>query len=384
MKKNIMFIIGNLKSGGAEKVINNLCNNLKDKYNITLVLRENINNDYHPDVNVIVIPELYVGGKMIIGIKKLKKIKKDLKIDTSVSFLIKYNVFNGLSRNKEKIIFSIRNLVSSQKHIHSRKMLFMYKLLVRKADLIVNVSQAAKNDNVKNYKCESKNIVIPNFCDCNYIEEAMKDDLLEKHKEIFKGKVIICPGRYSDQKGQWHLIRAFNEVIKYDKEAKLVLLGRGPLKDYYESLVKEYGLEENVYILDFVNNIYKYMAHSNILVLNSFFEGMPNVILEALACSLPVIATDSPGGTREILAPEKNGEYVKDISLEKYGVLMPICNGIKYNANQPLTNEEKKIAEAIILLMKNKELYLKYKQAAKERIKDYEKDKILKMWERVL
>jgi len=68
MKKNILFLIGNMTSGGAEKVIYNLCNNLKDKYNITLVVRTLENADYIPDVNIIEIPEIRISRVMFQGI----------------------------------------------------------------------------------------------------------------------------------------------------------------------------------------------------------------------------------------------------------------------------------------------------------------------------
>ena len=83
MKKNILFIIGDLRTGGAERVVNNLCENLKDKYNITLVLRDATKRDYNPQVNIVEISELVYCKKGLIGIYKLRKLKKELKIERS-------------------------------------------------------------------------------------------------------------------------------------------------------------------------------------------------------------------------------------------------------------------------------------------------------------
>ena len=250
MKKNIMFIIGQMKTGGAERVIYNLCNNLKDKYNITLVVRTIKNADYIPDVNIVEIKELNNTRYMLIGLLKLRQLKKKLKIDTSISFLIKNNVYNYLSRYKDKVIISVRNCMTEIDYEKNKKMVFLYKRIVKKVDLVVNVSEAAKDDQIKNFKSiPNKNIVIPNFCEIDLINDEKKEKLPKEHSKLFKGNVIISSGRYSFQKGQWHLIRAFKKVVEYDSNAKLILTGRGVLKDYYQELVSELNLENNVYIL---------------------------------------------------------------------------------------------------------------------------------------
>ena len=384
MKKNIMFLIGHMKSGGAERVIYNLCNELKNDYNIYLVVIDMIDADYCPDVNILEIKQLG-NKKKLIGLHKLRKLKKELKIDVCISFLLKYNIYNYLSKCKEKVIISIRNIETLNSR-YSKMLQFLYKRIIGRVDLVVNVSSSVMNDSIKNYHAKSKNnIVIPNFCENKLIDKEKKKTLPKKHQELFKEDVIICCGRYHFQKGQWHLIRAFKEVVKKNKKAKLVLFGRGTYKEYYERLVKDLKLDNSVFIMDFTDKIYRYMYNSKIFILNSFFEGMPNVVIEAMACGLPVIATDAPGGSKEIIAPKKELEkYTKKISLEKYGILIPTCDGNKYEAKDPLTYEEKQIAKSINLLLKDKELYQKYKKASQERVKDFYKEKIINMWRDIL
>jgi len=80
------------------------------------------------------------------------------------------------------------------------------------------------------------------------------------------------------------------------------------------SLVKELGLEQDVRLPGFISNPYPYMANASLFVLSSRWEGLPTVLVEALYCGAPLIATDCPSGPREIL---KNGQY---------GQLVPVDN----------------------------------------------------------
>lgn len=386
MKKNVMFIIGQMRSGGAERVVCNLCNNLKDEYNITLVVRTIENADYIPDVNIVEIDELNGGKISLKGIKKLKALKKELKIDTAISFLIKYNVYNFLSRGTEKVIFSVRNVLSSQVNKPSFMNNLIYRYALKKVNLVVNVSEDVKTDTVKHYHSpDEKNIVIPNFCEVDKIDKAKKAKLPKEYKNLFKGNVVFSAGRFSSQKAQWHTIRAFKEVVKYDKSAKLILAGRGDLKEYYERLIKDLNLEKNVFLMEFNTDIFPFMYNSKIFVLNSFYEGMPNVILEAMACDLPVIATDAPGGSKEIIDPKNiNEKRVEKVTLGKYGVLIPAGDRVMHEANDPLTKEEEYLKDAIIMLFKDEKKYQKYKLASSKRVNDFTKEKIIKKWKSII
>lgn len=386
MKKNIMFIIGQMKTGGAERVIYNLCNSLNKQYNITLVVRNIKDADYIPNVNIVEIKELNDNRKLIIGLFKLRKLKRELKIDTSISFLLKYNIYNYLTKYKDKVIISVRNYITANESIHSKKNLFLYKHIIKKVDVVVNVSEAVMYDQIHNFKSDpKKNIVIPNFCEVDMINEAKVESLPKEHEQLFEGDVIISSGRYTFQKGQWHIIRAFKKVVEKDKQAKLILTSRGPLKEYYLKLVQELHLENHVFILDFVDNVYRYMHHAKIYILNSFYEGMPNVLLEAMACDLPIIATDAPGGSKEIVAPERDvNTYVDSLTLASSGILLPTCDTIMYNGLEPLTKEEENIADAILMLLQDKKLYNKYKKASQKRVNDFKKEKIITKWKEIL
>ncbi|MEC4813037.1 MAG: glycosyltransferase [Scytonema sp. PMC 1069.18] len=117
--------------------------------------------------------------------------------------------------------------------------------------------------------------------------------------------VILGVGRLHSQKDFPTLIRAFAKVRQV-RPARLVILGNGPEQKHLETLVHKLGLEQEVAFLGFVQNPYAYMAKASVFVLSSAWEGLGNVLVEALAVETPVVSTDCESGPSEILA---NGKY---------------------------------------------------------------------------
>lgn len=111
------------------------------------------------------------------------------------------------------------------------------------------------------------------------------------------------------QKNYTTLIKAF-ALVKKEVDARLVILGDGEERKKLELLVNELGINDSVSMPGFVDNPYAYMSRADVFVLPSLWEGFPNVLVEAMACNTPVIATDCPGGSAEILDNGKWGVLV--------------------------------------------------------------------------
>ena len=140
-----------------------------------------------------------------------------------------------------------------------------------------------------------------------------------------------------------------------------------------------------MYFLGFQKNPFKFISRSTIYVFPSLYEGFPNALVEAIACEIPVISSDCKSGPREILAPETNIDVeTKIIEYAKYGVLIPVCNGNYYKARDPLTNKEMILVKSIIDLYLSKKLLENYTHKTKERVKDFNKDKIILEYENIL
>jgi glycosyltransferase involved in cell wall biosynthesis len=121
--------------------------------------------------------------------------------------------------------------------------------------------------------------------------------------------VILAVGRLTEQKDFATLMRAF-AVVRATRESRLVILGEGRLRDNLEALATALGIRADVDLPGFVENPFQYMARAAVLVLSSQYEGLPGVLIQALACGCPVVSTDCPGGSREILADGKYGALV--------------------------------------------------------------------------
>jgi len=127
-----------------------------------------------------------------------------------------------------------------------------------------------------------------------------------------KNKNIISVGRLFEEKGYDRLIEAWAEVAPKHPDWKLNIYGNGELNNFLTSLIQEKGLAGSFIINDPVNNIIDKYAESSFYVMSSRFEGFGMVLIEAMACGLPVIAFNCPVGPANIINNDADGFLVKD------------------------------------------------------------------------
>jgi glycosyltransferase involved in cell wall biosynthesis len=141
--------------------------------------------------------------------------------------------------------------------------------------------------------------------------------------------VVLSVGRLVEAKDFPLLIHAFAK-LKDAKDARLMILGEGEMRSVLEKLASALGIRESVCMLGYVSNPYAYMGKARAFVLSSRREGLPTVLIEALACGLPVVSTDCPSGPREIL---ENG---------RWGTLTPVgdCQALSAAILEALESEK--------------------------------------------
>jgi len=176
------------------------------------------------------------------------------------------------------------------------------------ADAVVAVSQAVAEDLAATAELPRSAItVIPNWVTT---EIAAAADPAPDHPWFAVGApLVLGVGRLHWQKDFATLIRAF-ALLRQRRPARLVILGEGPEHGYLEQLAVASGVAADVHLAGFVANPFVWMARASVLAVTSLSEGFGNVIVEALACGLPVVGTDCPGGPREILDGGRFGALV--------------------------------------------------------------------------
>jgi glycosyltransferase involved in cell wall biosynthesis len=182
-----------------------------------------------------------------------------------------------------------------------RAMFALYRIVHYGFDRLICQSGDMRADLVNRFHVpDGKCVVIPNPVDIDDIREKCR--LGTQPPARIPGTVrLVAAGRLTHQKGFDLLLGALALIDR--PNVHLCVMGEGPCRGALLAQAETLGLSDRVAFLGYQSNPYPHMANADAFVLSSRFEGMPNVVLEALVCGTPVVATPAPGGVREILEP---------------------------------------------------------------------------------
>jgi len=400
--KKILIVIENLMiGGGAEKIASILGTHLNKKgYKVYYLTFYDFEPKYYFEGEYYSLNEkidnsiLSKFKKLFVRAKKISEFCKQKDVDVVISFMETANFPAILSKilfnNKSKIITTIHTNPEVYILKKNNPYIFFIKTLYPFSDLIITVSNEAKDILIKKYnlKINQKIKVLYNGYDISEYIEKSNEPLEEKYKKLFNNSfVFINVGRLMEPKGQWFLVRSFKKVVEKYPNAKLIILGEGKLKEKLQELINKLNLQNNVYLLGRQKNPYKFLKHSDCFVFSSLWEGFPNTIIEALSLNLPIISTDCKTGPREILCPELNiDDKVNYPYYGKYSILtkhFPKVFIWESLDKKPLIEEEKMLADLMIKMIEDEGLRKKYSNGL-ERAKDFDTEKIIKEWEKVI
>lgn len=216
-------------------------------------------------------------------------------------------------KTQTRIIVNVRNHIStSAKYGKSRWMRSMPRLIRRffpAADLIVAPSHGVAED-VREITGLSPDLfrVIVNPVYRPEIEQLADED--PGHPWLCEDvPVIIAAGKLKLQKDFRTLLLAFASIRK-NRRVRLIILGEGPLRTELTELAQELDISDDFQLPGHVKNPYAYFRRASVFVLSSAWEGLPNVLIEAMACGCPVVSTDCPSGPSEILDEGRVGRLV--------------------------------------------------------------------------
>lgn len=319
MSKKMAFLINSMSGGGAEKLVLTLLERLQtDGVSIELICLEK--NDVY-NVNESIKITYLTDWNNVSGTKKLIFLPflafrlfnyvKKYQIEIVQSHLFRANYVNLLSkllfRSNHNIQVVNHSVISRYKKegISGKINLFLIKKLYPLADKIISVSNAVQKDMQNLFAFKNDQKVIYNMFNISYIQKLANEEIDNFKFDITK-RYIVSVGRLIQLKRNKDLIYA---LPKLDNDVELIFIGEGEEKQNLNVISKKLGVLARTHFLGWVDNPYKYIKNSNILICTSQTESFGNVLVEAMACGIPVISTKC-GGPEEIILNEVDGYLV--------------------------------------------------------------------------
>ena len=341
-KQIICFYPGTIGGGGIARVFFNLIQTmLNDGIEVHLFLNNKSGNLYSqiPEGTKVFFGNGSVKNSLLPLLKYLHKYKPQALITAHAHVNIAAIVITKLALVPTKLVATIHTATSRDdkagKPLRKKLNTISSRLIYPLADEIIAVSDAVADDLAKYLKMKRSRIkTIYNPVVTQKLLRLSQEKAEHPYFEQDK-PVLISVGRLSEQKDFPNLINAF-AVVKKEIDAKLIILGEGEDRAALEKQIKDLKLENDIDLAGFVDNPYAFMAASRLFVSSSAWEGLPTVLIEAMAAGTNVVATDCPGGTAEIL---ENG---------KYGKLVPVADS-KALAKAIISSLNKPISQTKVL-----------------------------------
>ena len=365
--KKILFVSPNLAAGGAQRQLINIANGFhKRGYEVSVFLfydKGNLSNSLDKEIKIF----------SPFSIKVLERLRL---------FWVLYGTLRLLgvimtekpdllySRQWPKIPVAIIGKILRVKTVSVEGNNLEHTLLLRKRPLLFRIRRlcAQLSDKVvansSSLACEVKEVfsldsdvaVIYNGIDIEDIREKSKEE--QNHKWLGTETPLILAMGYlkDDQKGFSYLLEAL-EIVNRSRPARLVIIGNGK-KEKLEELSMKLSIRDKTDFFSTVPNPFPYVAKADIFACSSLYEGLSNVILEALALGKPVISTDHKHGADEIIENGKNG------------ILVPI-------------RDPQKMAQAILKVLEDAELRRSLEEEARKRSENFSREKMISGYEEV-
>lgn len=348
----ILFYINLIDFGGAERVVVNLANEFSKRGHEVIIVtsyckeREYELNDKVKRLSLEdkEIKQSFI-KKNLTRTSRLRRICKKERPDIVVSFMAQAN-FRAIMATrflKIKTLISVRN--DPDKEYPNGIYRFAAKILYPLASGCVFQTEDAKSWFPHLIQRKSKIILNP-----------VNDKF---YKVDYKGERenIVTVGSLSPRKNQQLLIKAFSLIAQEFPKDNLVIYGEGPEREKLVELTKSLNIEKRVFFMGESSEIHEKIKNAKVFVLSSNYEGLPNVVMEAMALGLPVISMDCPcGGPRMLIENEKSGILVD-------------------------TNDVEAMVEKMRIVLKNSSFAEYLGENGRRTAEGFNQEKIYKTWE---
>ena len=340
-KEQLIFLIPSLAGGGAERVASTLLPYLARHFDLTLALLEDRRSYPIPtDIRIAAFSGLLNSHtahviRIPYHILALARLIRRHRTKVVMSFIEQANIINIMASYITGHRAVISQRINPRQQYEGKGLLGKVisqtsARLYPKAARIIAVSNGIKEIILSDYNLDARRIkVIPNPVDIASMGKMSK----KEPSTALPGDYLLHVGRLNvNQKAHDILLNAFKKLHSFHPDLKLILVGDGPDKEQIKALVNNLDLADSVILVGWQDNVYPFMARTKALVLCSRHEGWPNVLVEAMACGCPVVATDCQTGPREILGDNE------------YGLLVPVDDpeALAHSVEELLTDESRR------------------------------------------
>ena len=318
-KKRILFAINSLAGGGAERVLVTLLRGSqpwRERYDIHLALLDDEPRAYDPP-DWVAVHQLNARHKLLPSLIQLRALAGKLSPDATLSFLTRANIANGWAMAGRGRPWLISERVNTSAHLGGAlASSALVRLVYPRAAHVIAVSEGVVDDLAVNFGVPRARLsAIANPVDHDGIAERAA----QPPAIAIPDPYIVAAGRLTANKNFPLLLRAYARAAPRER---LVILGEGPDRGALEALARTLGIADRVAMPGFVANPFAIVARARAYAMPSNAEGFPNGLVEAMACGLPVVATNCASGPSEILADRARGSIAGAIDVDA-GALVP-------------------------------------------------------------
>ena len=307
IKKKILFIIPSLAIGGSQRVILNLLKGVNRKiFDVSLIIVKEKGGFYDQIPDDIKIEHLDCKRMLFSFIplyKSVYKLNPDLVFSTLGYLNFTLILIKQFMLRRFKLIVRESNAVSEQLKELNNKWLWwlLYRFLYKKADKVICQSHFMLNELSDRFSIpKERMVVLYNPINISEIRDQADADL-NPFMDSGNGPNIIGVGRLVHQKGYERILNFIPKILEKYPDVKFWILGIGELEFKLKELINDLDISNHVYFVGIQKNPYVWMKHADLFVLSSYYEGLPNALLEAITNGCPILSLKHPGGTEEIL-----------------------------------------------------------------------------------
>ncbi|MEO8768531.1 MAG: glycosyltransferase [Ferruginibacter sp.] len=331
-KIKLLITVPSLGCGGLERNISIICNNINtDKFDVTLTILNNADQFFEITNPAIKIIDLKIPSvrKSLFAIAKLsRKLKPDIILTAANHLNLFFGIFRWLFPKRMKIIGRESSIMSKNSPTNWNPGFYNWisRKFYKKLDLVICQSVFMQDDLVHHYQFPAKQARIIN----NAVQPPVVNWF---NTDNATGSIpkLITVARLIELKGVERLIRS---VAHLTIPFEYTIIGEGELRPGLEKLIKELSLENKVFMPGGSDQPFAKVANPDLFLMGSHFEGFPNVLLEANAIGIPVVAFNAPGGIGELIINNETGILVETENEADFAVAIVKALAYSFDRNK--------------------------------------------------